>query len=186
MIYFKYVSNPIDFKGTTLRLKVKCVVKCFAWIVFKFFLISHLPSFLAHDTWSVQCVGSVAFQVNSMGSRRLQHSNFHCSFCLALKEFWLMDTKGFFDVIFSEELMLFIPANSLCCLVYLFSSALNKKGFLQTIGCFALCVCGLLNPDLGKMYWSSAGMNQCCLQTWGSYAYLHQLRVWPVVCCVNI
>jgi len=50
MIYFKYVSNPIDFSRTILRLKVKCVVKCFAWIVFKVFLISPLLSFLAHDT----------------------------------------------------------------------------------------------------------------------------------------
>lgn len=76
-----------------------------------------------------------------------------------------METKGSSDVIFSEELMLFILVNSLCCLVYLFSSALNKKGFLQTIVCFALCsVCGLLNPDLEKMCWSSAGMNQSCLQ----------------------
>lgn len=40
MIYFKYKSNPIDINGTTLRLKVKWMVKFFAWILFKFFLIS--------------------------------------------------------------------------------------------------------------------------------------------------
>lgn len=107
-----------------------CLTTSFEWHLKSFYFFIYFSLFFMLLAYSVLNVSSAVFKLTSPMQVHVHWKILHVldNFVLKKKKFWLI---SFWDVIFLEELMLFITTNPLCCLVYLFSSALSEKYFLQ-------------------------------------------------------